>query len=78
MNTKLRTEAQNHSEKDFFKLMKNSVFEKSMEHVGKHKDIKLVSTDKRRNYLVSKLNYHTAKWFSEFLLQHQKWKNKQK
>ena len=47
MNTKLRTEAQNHSEKDFFKLMKNSVFEKSMEHVGKHKDIKLVSTDKR-------------------------------
>ena len=39
-----------------------------MENVRKHRDIKLVTTDKRRNQLVSKPNYHTTKWFSENLL----------
>ena len=39
-----------------------------MENVRKHRDIKLVTTDKRRNQLVSEPNYHTAKWFSENLL----------
>ena len=39
-----------------------------MENVRKHRDIKLVTTDKRRNRLVSETNYHTAKWFSENLL----------
>ena len=39
-----------------------------MENVRKHRDIKLVTTDKRKSSLVSKLNYHTKKWFSENLL----------
>ena len=67
MNTKLRTEAKNYLEKDFFKLMNNSVFGKRMENVRKHRDIKLVTTDKRRNQLLSGPNYHTTKWFSEDL-----------
>ena len=48
--------------------MNNSVFGKTMENVKKHRGIKLVITDKRRNYLVSQPNYHTSKWFSECLL----------
>ena len=67
MNTKLRTEAKNDFEKDFFKLMNNAVFGKTMENVRKHRDIKLVTTDKRRNQLVSEPNYHTTKYFSENL-----------
>ena len=39
-----------------------------MENVRKHRDIKLVTIDRRRNQLVSKPNYHTKKWFSENLL----------
>ena len=68
MNTKLRTEAKNDFEKDFFKLMNNSVFGKTMENVRKHKDIKLVTTDKRRNQLASEPNYHTAKYLSDDLM----------
>ena len=63
INTKLRTKAKNDFEKDFFKLMNNSVFRKTMENVRKHRDIKLVTTDKRRNELVSEPNYHPTKWF---------------
>ena len=48
--------------------MNNVVFEKTMENVRKHREIKLVTTDKRRNQFVSKPNYHTTKWFSENLL----------
>ena len=68
MNTKLRTEAKNDFEKDFFKLMNNAVFRKTVENVRKHRDIKLVTTDKRRNQLVSGPNYHTTKYFSENLM----------
>ena len=64
MNIKLRTEAKN----DFFKVMNNAaVFGKTMENVRKHRDIKLVTTDKRRNQLASKPNYHISKYFSENL-----------
>ena len=48
--------------------MKNFVFGKIMENVRKHRDIKLVTTNKRRNQLVSEHNYHTTKWSSESLL----------
>ena len=64
MNAKLRTEAKNDFEKDFFKLMNNPVFGRIMENLRKHRQIKLVITDKRRNQLVSQPNYHTVKWFS--------------
>ena len=68
MNTELRKQAKNDFEKDFFKLMNNAVFGKRMENVRKHRDIKLVATDKGRNQLVSEPNYHKTKWFSEQLL----------
>ena len=48
--------------------MNNSVFRKTMENVRKHRDIKLVTTDEKRNKLVSEPNYHKTKRFSENLL----------
>ena len=67
MNTELRKIAKNDFEKDFFKLMINTVFGKTMENVRKHRDIKLVTTDKKRSKLVSEPNYHTIKLISENL-----------
>ena len=55
-------------EKDFSKLMNNAVFRKTMQNVRKHRDIKLVRTERRKNYLVSEPNYHTTKRFTENLL----------
>ena len=48
--------------------MNNAVFGKTMKNVRKHRDIKLVTTERRRNYLVSQSNYQTTKLFSENLL----------
>ena len=48
--------------------MNNFVFGKNMENVMKHRDIKLVTADRRRNQLVSEPNYYTTKYFSENLL----------
>ena len=59
MNTKLRRKAKSNFEKDFFKLVNNAIFGKTMENVRKHRNIKLVTTERRRNYLVSEPNYHT-------------------
>ena len=61
MNTDLRKKAKNDFEKDFFKLMNNLVFGKTMENVRK-------TQKRRRNYLVSEPNYHTTKFFTEHLL----------
>ena len=68
MNTNLRKKAKIHFEKNSFKLMNNAVFEKTMENVRKHRNIKLGTTERRRNYLVSEPNYHTTKFFTENLL----------
>ena len=66
-NTELRKKATNDFEKDFFKLMNNAVFGKTMENVKKHRDIKLVKTDKKRNKLVSEPNFHTMKLIDDNL-----------
>ena len=68
MNTKLREKAKNDFEKELFKLMNNAVFVKTIENLIKHKNIKLVTTERRRNYLISEANYHTTKLFTENLL----------
>ena len=78
MNAKLRQIAKNDFEKDFFKLMNNSVFGKTMENMRKHRDIKLVTTDEERNKLVSEPNYHITKRFSENLLAREMKKTKVK
>ena len=67
MNTELRKLPRKDIEKDFFKLMNNSVFGKTIENIRKHRDIKLVTTDKKRSKLVSEPNYHTINLISENL-----------
>ena len=67
MNTELRKLARNDFEKDLFKLMNNLVFGKTMENIRKHRDIKLVTTDRKRSKLVSEPNYHTISLISEDL-----------
>ena len=67
MNTELRKLSNNDFEKDFFKLVNNAVSGKTMENIRKHRDIKLVTTDKKRSKLVSEPNYHTMYYISEDL-----------
>ena len=76
MNTELRKQAKNEYENDFFKRMNNCVFGKTMENVRNHRDIKLVTADKRRNQLVSEPNYWAIKGFSENLVAIEKTKVK--
>ena len=64
MNTELRKAAKNDFEKNLFN---NPVFGKTMENIRKHRDIKLVTTDKKRSKLVSEPNYHTINLISEDL-----------
>ena len=71
MNTELRKASKIDFEKDLFKLMNDSVFGKTMENIRKHRDIKLVTTDKKvqrqRRKLVSEPNYHTINLIAEDL-----------
>ena len=67
MNAGLTKVVENNFKKDFFKLMNNSVFGKIMENIRKHRDIKLVTTNKKRNKLVSEPNYHIMNYISEDL-----------
>ena len=78
MSTKLSKKAKNDFDKDFFKLMNNSVFGKTIENVTKRRHIKLVTTDEKRNKLVSEPSYHLTKRFSENLLAIEMKKNKSK
>ena len=64
MNTDLTKKTNN----DIFKLMNNAVLGNTKENVRKHRDIKLVTIEKRRNYLVSQPNYNTRNFFYENLL----------
>ena len=68
MNNELRKQAKNDFEKDSLKQMNKSVFGRTFMNFRKQRDVKLVTTDKRRNQLLSESNYHTTKWFSENLL----------
>ena len=68
MNTELRKNGKNELEKDFFKLMNNSAFGKTIQNVRNHRDIKLVPSDKRRKRLVSEPNYHLHKKFSDHVM----------
>ena len=78
MNIKLRANAKNEFGKNFFKLMNNSIFGKTMGNVGNHRDIKLVTSDKRRKQLDSEPNYHSHKIFSEHVMAIEKKKIKLK
>ena len=70
LNTKLRQKAKKKKnfEEDFFRLMNNAVFGKTMKNVSKNGNIKLVTTERRRNYSASEPDYHTTKIFTENLL----------
>ena len=68
MNTELRKKVKNDFEKNFYNLMNNAVFGKTIENVRNHRDLRLVKTNKKRNKLVSESNYHTTKCFSENFL----------
>ena len=67
-NTQLRKNARNDFEKDFFKLMNNSPYGKTMENVRKHKNIKLACNERKRKFYASKINYKNTVWFSDNLL----------
>ena len=67
-NTNLRAKAKNNFEKDFFKLMNNSVFGKTMENIRNRVDVKLVNTKEKLRKLVAKPNFRSRKIFSENLV----------
>ena len=68
LNTDLRTNAKNNFEKDFFKLMNNSVFGKTMENIRNRKDIKLVTSKKSALKLIAKPNFKNRTIFTENLI----------
>ena len=68
INTELKTKSTNHFGKEFYKLCNNSACGKTMENVRKHRDIQLVTNDKKRSILASEPNYHSTKYISDDLL----------
>ena len=68
LNTNLRTEAKNNFEKDFFKLMNNSVFGKTMENIRNRKDIRLITSEKKALKLIAKRNFKHRTIFTENLV----------
>ena len=68
MNTELRKNAKNEFEKDFYNLKINSIYGKTVQNDGKHRDIKLVTAEYKRNKLASESNYHSTKCISKHLL----------
>ena len=68
LNTDLRTKARNEFEKDFFKLMNNSVFGKTMENIRNRVTIKLVTDTKKAERLAAKPNFKHCNIFSEDLI----------
>ena len=68
MNNELRTNASNDFKKDFQKLKNNSVFGKTTENIRKHRDIYLVTNEKKYGKLVSEPNYYSTKYISKKLL----------
>ena len=62
MNTELGQNAKNEFEKDFYKLKSNSIYDKTVQNDRKHGDIKLVTTEYKRNKLASEPNYHYTKY----------------
>ncbi|KFM68525.1 hypothetical protein X975_13710, partial [Stegodyphus mimosarum] len=74
-NTDQRKDAQTGYEKDFFKLMNNSVYGKTMENVRKHIDVQLVNTEKRAKKLVAAPTFHNFRIFDHDLVGIQRLKN---
>ena len=68
LNTELRKNAKNEFEKDFYKLKINSIYGKSVQNDRKHRDIRLVTTEAKRNKFVSESNYDSTKCISKNLL----------
>ena len=68
MNTESRKNAKNELEKDFYKLKINSIYGKTVQNDRKHRNIKLVTTEAKRNKLASEPNYHSTKCISKHLL----------
>ena len=67
-NTELRKEAKNAFEKDFFKLMNNLVFGKTIENIRKRQNVKLIDNEKKALTLTSKPNFDRATIFDKHLV----------
>ena len=70
MHKELRNKAKYDFKRDFFQLMNNAIFLKTVNNVRKHRGIKLVTTVARKNYLVSERNYRTTKFFYPKFISH--------